>query len=182
MKKHRIFEISAISCIGLLTTVVLAISPFEKQQLENFKVSTLKDLPGVAVALKISRDDPNTLGLLKEQDLKRDVEFALQTAGIEILQPTPDVGLYVVIVRVAMTGKEGMACAIYVQSSLMQIVSLARDPSIRTEAKTWPAVSEATFGVVPLSMAKRVITQSVKDQAEEFVEDYKAANSKIGTQ
>jgi hypothetical protein len=30
-------------------------------------------------------------------------------------------------------------------------------------------------------MAKRMITQSVKDQAAEFAEDYKAANPKVGT-
>ena len=158
--------------------LVWAISPFEKQQLDNFKVSTLKGLPGVAVAVKIARDDPNTLRLLKEQDLQRDVEFTLQTAGIEVLRPTPDVGLYIVIVNVAMTDKEGLICAMHVQSSLMQIVNLARDPSIKTEAKTWPSVSQARFGIVPLNMAKRMITQSVKDQAAEFVEDYKAANPK----
>ncbi len=181
MSRLPVNRLSVTACVVFLAGIALAISPFEKQQVKNFKVSTLKDLPGVAVALKISRDDPNTLGLLKEQDLQRDVEFALQTAGVEILRPTPDVGLYVVIVKVAMTGRDGLACAIHVQSSLMQIVSLERDPSIRTEAKTWPAVSEATFGVVPLSMAKRVISQAVKDQAKEFIEDYKAANPKVGT-
>ena len=35
-----------------------AISPSEKQQLDNFKVSTLKGLPGVAVSVKIVRDKP----------------------------------------------------------------------------------------------------------------------------
>jgi hypothetical protein len=173
---HWVVVVFLISLAGL----VWAISPFEKQQLDNFKVSTLKGLPGVAVAVKIARDDPNTLRLLKEQDLQKDVEFALQIAGIEVLRPTPDVGLYIVIVNVAMTGKDTLACAIHVQSSLMQIVSLARDPSIKTEAKTWPALSEARFGIVSLGMAKRMITQSVKDQAAEFVEDYKAANPKVG--
>lgn len=158
--------------------LVWAISPFEKQQLDNFKVSTLKGLPGVAVAAKIARDDPNTLRLLKEQDLQRDVEFTLQTAGIEVLQPTPDVGLYIVIVNVTMTDKEGLICAMHVQSSLMQIVNLARDPSIKTEAKTWPSVSQASFGVLPLNLAKRIITQAVKDQAKDFASDYLAANPK----
>jgi len=169
------------ACLISLAGLVWAISPFEKQQLDNFKVSTLKGLPGVSVAVKIARDDPNTLRLLKEQDLQKDVEFALQTAGIEVLRPTSDVGLYIVLVNVVSTGKDTLACAIHVQSSLMQIVNLARDLSIRTEAKTWPAVSEATFGVVPLGMAKRMISQAVKDQASEFAEDYKAANPKIGT-
>lgn len=181
MSKLPVNRLFIAACIIFPAVLVWAISPFEKQQMENFKVSTLKDLSGVAVAVKIARDDPNTLGLLKEQDLQRDVEFALQTAGIEVLRPTPDVGLYVVIVRVSMTGRDGPACAIHVQSSLMQFVNLSRDPSIRTEAKTWPAVSEATFGVVSLSMVKRVITKSVKDQAEQFVEDYKAANPKTKT-
>lgn len=178
MSKLSINRLSIAVCIVFLAELVWAISPFEKQQLDNFKVSTLKGLPGVAVAVKIARDDPNTLRLLKEQDLQRDVEFALQTAGIEVLRPTPDVGLYIVLVNVVSTGEDTLTCAIHVQSSLMQIVNLARDPSIRTEAKTWPSVSQATFGVVPLGMAKRMISQAVKDQAAQFIEDYKAANPK----
>jgi hypothetical protein len=170
--------LSATVCLGLMACLAFAISPSEKQQIDNFKVSTLKGMPGVAVAVRIARDDPNTLRLLKEEDLQRDIEFALQTAGIEVRRPTPDVGLYVVIVNVAMTDKNGLACAFHVQSSLLQIVNLSRDPSIKTEAKTWPAVSEARFGVLPLNMAKRLITQSVKDQTAHFAEDYKAANPK----
>ncbi|MFH1370927.1 MAG: hypothetical protein ABII09_06540 [Planctomycetota bacterium] len=181
MSKFPINRLSIAACIVSLAGLVWAISPFEQKQLDNFKVSTLKDLPGVAVAVKVARDDPNTLRLLDEQDLQRDVEFTLQTSGIEVLRPTPEVGLYIVLVNVVSTGRDTLTCAIHVQSSLMQIVSLARDPSIRTEAKTWPALSEARFGVVPLGMAKRMISQAVKDQAAEFAEDYKAANPKVGT-
>ena len=37
-----------------LAGIVLAVSPSEKQQLDNFKVSTLKGLRGVAVSVRIA--------------------------------------------------------------------------------------------------------------------------------
>jgi hypothetical protein len=146
--------------------------------LDNFKVSTLKGLPGVAVSVKIARDNNNTLSLLKESELQREVEIALQKAGVEVLRPTPDVGLYVVVVKVASVGKDGIECAVHIQSSLLQIVHLARDTTIKTEVQTWPAVSQARFGVVSLAIAQGMITQTVKDQVKDFAEDYKAANTK----
>ena len=161
-----------------LAGIVLAVSQSEKQQLDNFKVSTLKGLRGVAVSVKITRDKPETLVLLKESELQGEVEIALQNAGIEVLRPTADVGLYVVLVKVAATGPDGMTCAIHVQSSLLQIVQLSRDTTIRTEAQTWPSVSQARFGVVSLAITKSTIVRTVKDQIKDFADDWKAANPK----
>jgi len=168
----------AICCAVALSTAVWAISPSEKQQLDNFKVSTLKGLPGVAVSVKIVRDNNNTLSLLKESDLQREVEIALQKAGVEVLRPTPNVGLYVVVVKVAGGGPDSLNLAVHIQSSLLQIVHLARDTTIKTESQTWPLGSSARFGVVSLAIAQGMITQTVKDQAKDFAEDYLAANSK----
>jgi hypothetical protein len=167
----------AAGCIAALSAAVWAVSPFEKNQLDNFKVSTLKGLPGVAVSVKIARDNENTLSLLKENLLQGEVEIALQNAGVEILKPTADVGLYIVLVKVATAGKDEMNCAVHIQSSLLQIVNLARDSSIKTEAQTWPSVGQGRFGVVSLAIAKSMITRTVKDHAKEFAEDYKAANT-----
>jgi hypothetical protein len=176
MKSRLILKISC--CIVLLSAVAWAISPSEKQQLDNFKISTLKGLRGVAVSVKITRDKPETLVLLKESELQGEVEIALQTAGIEVLRPTSDVGLYVVLVKVAAAGPDGMTCAIHVQSSLLQIVQLSRDTTIRTEAQTWPSVSQARFGIVSLAITKSTIVRTVKDQIKDFADDWKAANPK----
>jgi hypothetical protein len=178
MKKHLMFGFAVIACVVALSAAVWAISPSEKQQLDNFKVSTLKGLPGVAVTVKIARDKENTLSLVKETDLQREVEIAFKKAGVEVLPPTADVGLYVVLVKVASAGKDGMECAVHTQSSLLQIVSLSRDSSIKTEAQTWPAFSQARFGVVSTMAAPGMIKQGVKDQANNFAEDYFAANPK----
>jgi hypothetical protein len=132
----------------------------------------------VAVSVKIARDNNNTLSLLKESELQREVEIALQKAGVEVLRPTSDVGLYVVVIKVASAGKDCIECAVHIQSSLLQIVHLARDTTIKTEAQTWPSVSQARFGVVSLAIAQGMILQTVKDQAKEFAEDYKTANPK----
>jgi len=182
MNRFPINRLLVIILFGLLAGMVLAISPSEKQQLDNFKVSTLKGLPGVAVSVKIVRDTPQTLSLLKESVLQGEVELALQKAGVEVLRPTPDVGLYIVLVQVASADKDDSACAIYVRSSLFQIVSLSRDSSIRAEAQTWPSAAQYRFGVVSAAIAKSTIERTVKEQAKDFAEDYKAANPTTGAE
>jgi len=170
--------LQAIVIIALLAGVVPAISPSEQQQLDNFKVSTLKELAGVAVKVKVVRDTAETLPLLKEEKLQGEVEFALQDAGIEVLPPSPSAGLYVVIVKVAGGGPDNLICAIDVKSSLLQIVYLTRDTNIRTEAQTWPSVGQSRFGLVSIAIAKSTIERTVKEQVKDFAEDYFAANPK----
>lgn len=168
----------ASGCVGLLAAAVCAVSPSEKQQVDNFKVSTLKGLHSAAVTVKIIRGNEETLKLLNEVVIQKEVEFILRNAGIEISGPTPEAGLYLVVVKVTATGRDNMYFAMHVQSSLSQIVQLTRDPNIKTEAQTWPAISQARFGVAPITVAKSTVEKTVKDQAENFVEDWKAANPK----
>ncbi|MBN2019381.1 MAG: hypothetical protein JW749_04075 [Sedimentisphaerales bacterium] len=180
-RRYRWTLHATIIALCLMTCFAFAVSPSERQQLDNFKVSTLKGLTGVAVTVKIIRDDPATLSLLKEGDLSGEVEYALQKEGIEVRNPTPDVGLYVVLVKVAGGGPDKMELSIDVQSSLRQMVYLMRDSTIKTEAQTWPAVGQSRFGVVSIAIAKSMISRTVKEQAKEFAIDYKAANPKRST-
>jgi hypothetical protein len=169
-------------CILLLfTCMAFAISPSEKQQLDNFKVSTLKGLSGVAVSVKIVRDSPDTLPLLKETQLAGIAEAALEKADIEVLPPTAEVGLYIVFVNITSVGREGLNIAMNVQSSLLQIVNLSRDPAIKTESQTWPGVGQSRFGVVSIAIAKSAIERAVLNQATAFAVDFKAANPKLST-
>jgi hypothetical protein len=170
-----------IIALGLMTCLAFAVSPSEKQQLDNFHVSTLKGLRGVSVSVKIIRDDPNTLSLLKENQLAGIAEMTLQKAGIEILPPSPEVGLYVVIVNVTPTDRNGANIAMHVQSSLMQIVNLARDPAIKTEVQTWPSLGQVRFGIASIAIAKTTVERAVKDQAAAFASDYNSANRKSST-
>jgi hypothetical protein len=178
MKRFWVSCLIVTCCIISLCATVWAISPSEKQQLDNFKVSTLKGLRSVAVTVKIIRDNDKTLELLNEYALQKDVEFILRDAGIEITAPTPEAGIYVVIVKVAATGRDNMYFAMHIQSSLSQIVQLTRDQSIKTEAQTWPAISQARFGVAPITVAKSTVEKTAKEQAANFVDDWKAANPK----
>jgi hypothetical protein len=161
-----------------LSAAVWAISPSEKQQLDNFKVSTLKGLRGVAVRVIIVRDDANMLPFLKEQALQGEVELALQIAGIEIARPTPEMGLYVVLAKVTAASNDKLNIAIHVQSSLLQIVNLSRDTTIKTEALTWPSFGQSRFGVVSVAIAKSTVEKAVKEQVNDFANDWKAANPK----
>jgi len=167
-----------ITALMGLTGIVLAISPSEKQQLDNFKVSTLKGLRGVAVKVIIVRDDANMLPFLKEQTLQDEVELALQNAGIEIARPTPEMGLYVVLVKVTAASNDKLNIAMHVQSSLLQIVNLSRDTTIKTEALTWPSFGQSRFGVVSVAIVKSAIEKTVKEQVKDFTNDWKAANPK----
>ena len=168
-------------CITILlglAGIVLAVSQSEKQQLDNFKVSTLKGLRGVAVKVIIVRDDPGTLAFLKESSLQQEVEFALQGAGLEVARPTPDVGLYVVLVKITAASNDNLNFAMHVQSSLLQIVNLSRDTTIKTEAQTWPSFGQGRFGAISVAIAKSTIEKTVKEQAKDFTDDWKAANPK----
>jgi hypothetical protein len=164
-----------------MACLAFAVSPSEKQQLDNFKVSTLKGLRGVSVSVKIIRDNPDTLSLLNETQLAGIAEMTLQKAGIEILPPSPEVGLYIIIVNIASAGPDSAYIAMHVQSSLMQIVNLSRDITIKTEAQTWPSLGQSRFGVVSIAIAKTAVERSVNDQALTFAADFKAANPKTST-
>jgi hypothetical protein len=179
MKKYWMVYALVMAVLAGAACLVLAVSPSERQQIENFQVSTLKGLKGVAVTVKVVRDEPNTVPLLKEQNLQTEVEVALRNAGIAILPAAPDVGLYVVLAKVsAGGGRDKLFCGIHVQSSLLQIVHLARDTTIRTEAQTWPSFGQSRFGVVSIAVAKSAVEQTIKDQVRDFVGDFKAANPK----
>ncbi len=176
MKKRISGVLFAVILFCFLAGIAWAVSISEQQQLSNFKASTLKGLSGVAVTVQVVRDRPETLSLLKEDKLKREVEFILQKAGIETLPPAPEVGLYVVLVKVASADADNLSCAVHVGTSLMQIVNLSRDTTIRTQCQTWPAVGQGRFGVVSIAIAKSMVERTAKEQAKEFADDYKAAN------
>jgi hypothetical protein len=161
-----------------LAGIALAVSQSEKQQLDNFKVSTLKGLRGVAVKVIIVRDGPGTLPFLKETALQQEIEFALQDAGLEIARPTPEVGLYVVLVKITAASNDNLNFAIHVQSSLLQIVNLSRETTIKTEAQTWPSFGQSWFGVDSIATAKSTIERAAKEQVKDFANDWKAANPK----
>jgi hypothetical protein len=161
-----------------LAGIALAVSQSEKQQLDNFKVSTLKGLRGVAIKVIIVRDGPDTLPFLKETALQQEVEFALQGAGLEIARPTHDAGLYVVLVKITTASADNLNIALHVQSSLLQIVNLSRETTIKTEAQTWPSFGQYRFGVESVAIAKSTIEKAVKEQAKDFANDWKAANPK----
>ncbi|GEM_PF-1345115 len=175
MKKSILIALLIIS----LCTAVWAISPSEKQQINNFKVSTLKGLQGVAIKVMIMRDNPQALPFLKENTLQQDVQLAMERAGLEVAAPTPDVGLYVVLVKVTAATPDNLNFAFNVQSSLLQIVNLSRDSNIRTEAQTWPSFVQGRFGVVSIAVTKSTIERTVKEQAAQFIEDWKSANKSI---
>ena len=176
--RKTLIRYCCITVLFGLAGIVLAVSQSEKQQLDNFKVSTLKGLRSVAIKVIIVRDGPDTLPFLKETALQQEVEFALQSAGLEIARPTPDVGLYVVVVKVAAATNDNLNIAMNVQSSLLQIVNLSRDTTIKTEALTWPSFGQSRFGVVSVAIVKTAVEKTVKDQVNDFTNDWKAANPK----
>jgi hypothetical protein len=174
--RKTLIRYCCITVILGLAGIVLAVSPSEKQQLDKFKVSTLKGLQGVAVKVIIVRDGPDTLPFLKETALQQEVEFALQSAGLEIARPTPEVGLYVVLVKVTAASNDNLNFAMHVQSSLLQIVHLSRDTTIKTEAQTWPSFGQSRFGAISVAIAKSTIEKTVKEQVKDFTDDWRAAN------
>ena len=179
-KKYWLAASSVVCCAAFLSVIVSGISPSEKRQLENFGISTLRGLRAVMPQIMLVKDKEDKPGLLTKEQLQTQVELALRKAGIKIVSSLRglDDGLFIVLVKVAKAGGKTPFYAMHVQCGLYQAVELSRDPTIRTEAQTWPSFGKSRFGIVSSAAVKRAVKDTVAGQVSEFISDYLAANPK----
>ncbi|MGQ9634168.1 MAG: hypothetical protein ACUVXB_07955 [Bryobacteraceae bacterium] len=143
---------------------------------ENHRDS-LRGLSAVAVRVERLSEEARAGGL-SEQALRAEVEQRLKAAGLKVLTAAEVVqtaGRPVLYVRVNARLPYGSdVYAVNVTLALLQDVTAARDPGLTIrEAKTWDAGYLRTW---PRQSLPQVIN-TVRDLTEEFVGDWKLANS-----
>jgi len=143
---------------------------------ENHRES-LRGLSAVTVRVERLSEEARAGGL-SEQALRAEVEQRLKAAGLKVLTPseaaqTP--GRPVLYVRVnARLPYSSDTYAVNVTLALLQDVTAARDPGLTIrEAKTWDAGYLRTW---PRQSLPQVMN-TVRDLTDEFVGDWKLANS-----
>ena len=142
---------------------------------------TLAGLKGVSVYVEHIKDEVQHDGL-EEARILTDVELRLRQAGVPILtkqqvfdsagSPILDVDVHAVK---ATAGGVAPFYAYNVHIELNQEVRLVRKPSLKVHATTWSAGS--SVGVVAADEL-RSVRDVVRDQTDQFINAYLAANPK----
>ena len=166
----RFRRISAFVMIFLLVSVgmVYAADEIDKK--------TLKGLKGVRVMVELLSPDIEKDGL-RRNSIYTDVEVKLRVAGIKVLTIEEWAIKSDVILYVCVHSLKLMEIYFYVTYvELHQKVLLERDPKIiRSGITTWEAI-----GIMGTVGAENVnsIRDKIKDQVDEFINDYLAVNPK----
>jgi hypothetical protein len=142
---------------------------------------SLDGLPGVYVSVHISgREMPEGMS---DQQLADAIEHGLKSSGVPVLSEeqmvktpgAPVLQVSVVLVK-AMTGRNvplGFGYAIQVE--VVEGVSLDRSATERhVAATTWRR--PVTVAVAPVDYTEQAVFRDVRDEIEQFVNSYRAAN------
>jgi len=148
-------------------------------QLERYGRSTLTGLKRIRPVVSVVTDEETKLAFISKDSLQTMVELELRKVGIEVVEDPNErhEGIFGVMFNVHKSPIGSYYDVIHL-ASLRQIVQLARDPKIRTEAATWPLLIEPRGdGIGGLNLEKSM-KEFAADLTKEFINDYLAANPK----
>jgi hypothetical protein len=179
MKNKKYWVLAAI--LGICASVIWAVDKTESQNspqvtlLGNQK-DTLKGLRGVYVLVEPLK--PEVEKYLTIQQLQTDVELRLRQNGIRVLSEqewlsAPGSPYLYVNVNIVV-GEMSRLPAYSILLLLNQKVFLARDITKFCVASTWNIGSTGSVGLENIG----TIREPVKDQVDQFINDYLAANPK----
>jgi hypothetical protein len=140
----------------------------------------LKGLQGVRVLVEKLTPEVEKYGLTSQQ-LQTDVELRLRQNGIRVLSEGQEQfsapGMPYLYVNVSIMMRKDIPLAVFViLVELKQNVFLARDTTKLCIASTWD--SKSMVGSVGLDKIETTIRKDVKDNVDEFINDYLAVNPK----
>ena len=165
---------TVFAALALLSVTVVS-------QLVGQGEETLAGLKGVSVYVERIKDEVQRDGL-EEGQILTDVEVRLRQAGVPVLtkqQSFDSAGSSIldIDVHAVKATAEGVAgfYAYHVHIELSQEVRLVRKSSLKVHATTWSAGS--TVGVVAADRL-RSGRDIVRDQTDQFINAYLAANPK----
>ena len=176
MKRIAIRRISVFVTILLLFSVGIGSA-------DTLGKESLQGLRGVHVTVANLMPDIEKDGLQKSSILT-DVELKLRMVGIKVLTENewlaePGGPFLNVIVVSALRGDSSIASGLYgyhISVELRQVVILKRDLNNSDFAATWK--STGAIGTVGSNHVKNTLRDTVKDQVDEFINDYLEMNPK----
>ncbi len=183
--------LAVITTIGISqekqTYTLSADTPKTKAELEAelkriyklpLEVQSLAGVKDIYVLLAPLKEDAKYAGLTEEQ-LQTDVELKLRLAGIKVNTKEEFLAsedMAHVYVRCGTSSNKDIPSIPYTVSvSLGQTVQLRRSPNVSVSGTTW----ETGFvGLCPKGKFQEITRQVVKNQMDEFINDYLTANPK----
>lgn len=175
MKQYR--YLISILCIVLGFTYISSLVFADDNE---FTRSTLKGVQGMGIFIENVNPDIEKDGLTRDQ-IRKDVERTLQTAGINILseeERSQEIGspyLYVNVHMIKMSEEEYYICNIYV--GFRQDATLVRNPDVTTESVSFiPSVATWSIGTLGISSELNDIQDSIKEQIDKFIDAYRSVN------
>jgi len=139
--------------------------------------SPMVGLKGVTVT--IATDDTLKKLGLHTDTLKTDVELKLRLAGIRVIAEEDRVWSmrpYLIVSLIVVEGTEFVPSAFYIELLLQEKVQLARSLNTTVIATTWS--SRGWLGVAGKTVFVNSVRKRLKDQVDQFLNDYLAANPK----
>ena len=186
-KKYVVLAVIAILSFVIFSASVKGISPWEKDQINKFGVSTLKGMTSIRPIVGIlENEEPATHGLSRDE-LQTQVELALRNAGVNVTEKdftyethiggeaVLAVGIFLRRIEVI----EGVNIyAITTNMELFQYVTLVRDPKVMTFIPTWPRGYSKVPGWAESEGLRETVKEGIDRDISKFINDYLAANPK----
>jgi len=168
---------TVLAALALLSATV--VSPLVGQGDDEDTRKTLAGLDGVQVWVGSTPDGAQRDGLDTVQ-LRTDVELKLRQAGIPVLseqQSLSKVGAPGLALRLDVFRNPGIPLyAFRVKVEVQQVVRLARNPTLIVRAATWSSTGD--IGTVGQTTLGSYVRETVRDQMDQFINAYLAANPK----
>ena len=142
------------------------------------KKDTLKGIEGVHIYINFNTPEVEKYGLTK-QHFQNDVELRIRQNGIRVFsveELDSTIGMPVLCVTVSILVVEDLKLAsVHTSLGFSELVFLARDSAkYCCVATTWYTSGIGTVGLANI----KDVRERVKDQVDEFLNDYLAANPK----
>jgi len=154
-----------------IAAVLFCVIPFAFAEDKEITRLTLRGIKEVNVVIESIEPEIEQLGLTQAQ-VKADVEGKLREANIavalDIERGRPAVYLYVQVVRPDKIDRVFYSISL----SLLQNVTLERDPNVKTNTDTW------LVRVLGMSSGTEAIRSDIRSLLDQFIEDYRKANQK----
>ncbi|MHA2315614.1 MAG: hypothetical protein ACXACF_10120 [Candidatus Hermodarchaeia archaeon] len=193
VKKYWFLGAIGISLIVSFSVRLFAVTRNEKNQLEEYGVSTLQGLKGVNPVISFESlskvKEENKLGSLDttywKAEFQMEAEYALLRNGIKMHNANFPVLIIFIEANSMEITEKGYIYAFKVSTYLYEEVQLIRNTKLLTTTITWPDDPVIIVGrgvsIARQDKVKLTIKQQVIQQTNEFCREYLAANPKYPT-